>query len=253
MSYQSLNDLVEEIKSELLKLENQELSIDDIDAIQQNAQELYERLTVLKYTAIEKLVKEETTPEPASVPEAIAKEPIVEVPVEPEVAEQVEKPIEAVPIRFNMKPVEIEEDEIEVAENQTNLLDEIKERVTEVVEVVEVVEVKKTKPKEEAKASLNDKLAASSEPLSLADKLKKQPITNLASSIGMNQKFLFMNDLFQGERDAFHESISELDSFDSYLDADNYIKNNLVNKYGWDLENPSAVRFMELVERRHLS
>ena len=62
-----------------------------------------------------------------------------------------------------------------------------------------------------------------------------------------------MNDLFEGERDAYHEAIDKLNSFDSYLDADNYIKNNLVDKYCWDLENSSAVRFMELIERRYLS
>ena len=251
MSYQSLNDLVEEIKSELSKLENQELSVADIDAIQQNAQELYERLTVLKYTAIEKLVKVESTPEPI----AEVEEPIAEIEEEIESVPE-EKTTEAAPIRFNMKPVEAEEEE-EVDENQTNLLDEIEERVTAVEEVPEPKKEKKKAPKEikteESKTSLNDKLAESSEPVSLADKLKKQPITNLASSIGINQKFLFMNDLFEGERDAFHQSIAELDGFDSYLDADNYIKNNLVNKYDWDLENPSAVRFMELVERRYLS
>ena len=53
MSYQNLNDLVEEIKSGLLKLENSELSVTDVDAIQANAKELFERLTVLKYLALE--------------------------------------------------------------------------------------------------------------------------------------------------------------------------------------------------------
>ena len=59
MSYQNLNDLVEALKEQIAKLENQELSVSDIDAIQSNARELYERLTVLKYAAIEKLVKPE--------------------------------------------------------------------------------------------------------------------------------------------------------------------------------------------------
>ena len=62
-----------------------------------------------------------------------------------------------------------------------------------------------------------------------------------------------MNDLFEGERDEFHNSIAELNKFDSFLDADNYIRNNLVAKYKWDMESASAVRFMELIERRYLS
>ena len=63
MSYQNLNALVEEIRSELLKLDNSELSLADVDAIQANARELYDRLTVLKYLAMERLV-DEPEPEP---------------------------------------------------------------------------------------------------------------------------------------------------------------------------------------------
>ena len=208
----------------------------------------------MKYTAIEKLVKQEVTPP----------EPVVEDPTS--VSTSIEElpetdPVEVMPLKFNIQPVEVAR-----PENQTNLLDEIEERsviptdppsiekevMVEVQEKIKPKTTKKKPTKAKSGQSLNDKLAGA-EPVSLADKLKKQPITNLASSIGINQKFLFMNDLFQGERDAFHESIAHLDKFDSYLDADNYIKNNLVAKYGWDMENSSAVRFMEMVERRYLS
>ncbi len=274
MSYQSLNVLVEEIKTGLDQLQNEKLTLAELDEIQRNAQELYERLTVIKYRAAEKLVKniEELEDESAE-------------PEDPSALQEVVK--EATPFRFNIKSI-VEE----IPENQTNLLDEIKERSEaaddveskedslapkseeetipaqaeqqavadeeskseEEVKGKQKTEAKKPKKeKEDESSSLNDKLRGTSEPVSLADKFTKQPIVDLVSAIGINQKFLFMNDLFEGERDAFHQSIEKLNSFDSYLDADNYIKNNLVDKYNWDLESSSAVRFMELVERRYLS
>ena len=49
MSYQNLNALVAKIQSALTQLENKQLSVSDIDSIQENAKELFERLTVLKY------------------------------------------------------------------------------------------------------------------------------------------------------------------------------------------------------------
>ena len=219
MSYQNLNALVEEIRSELLKLENSELSLADVDAIQTNARELYDRLTVLKYLAMERLADE------------------------PESEPNIEKDQGDDPVDVDMAPIKLKLGNAEknIPENQTNLLDAIEESDVE------------KKPDESVSENLNQKFATSSESKSIADKLKSQPISDLIAAIGINQKFLFMNDLFEGERDEFHHSMGELNKFDSFLDADNYIRNNLMAKYSWDMESPSAIRFMELIERRYLS
>ena len=217
MSYQNLNALVEEIRSELLKLENSELSLADVDAIQANARELYDRLTVLKYLAMERL---EDDPQP-----------------------NVDKDQDNDSVDVDMNPIKLKlgNSEKKIPENQTNLLDAIEESGVE------------DKVEESDLGSLNQKLADASESKSIAEKLKSQPIPDLIAAIGINQKFLFMNDLFDGERDEFHNSLGELNKFDSFLDADNYIRNNLMSKYSWDMESPSAIRFMELIERRYLS
>jgi len=219
MSYQNLNALVEEIRSELLKLDNSELSLADVDAIQANARELYDRLTVLKYLAMERLVDE---PEP---------EPNID---KEQGNDSVD--VDMSPIKFKLGNAEKK-----IPENQTNLLDAIEESGAE------------EEAEESDLGNLNQKLADTSESKSVAEKLKSQPIPDLLAAIGINQKFLFMNDLFDGERDEFHNSLGELNKFDSFLDADNYIRNNLMSKYSWDMESPSAIRFMELIERRYLS
>ena len=189
------------------------LSVTDVDAIQANAKELFERLTVLKYLALERLA--DGSKNDISSQESLDSEDA-----------------EIQPIK-----IKIGNPEEKVPENQTNLLDAIEESGVEL---------------EQSDAeNLNQKLASASK--SVADKLKAQPIPDLNTAIGINQKYLFMNDLFEGERDEFHNSIAELNKFDSFLDADNYIRNNLVSKYNWDMESASAVRFMELIERRYLS
>ena len=223
MSYQNLNALVAKIQSALTQLENKQLSVSDIDSIQENAKELFERLTVLKYLALEKLVESTDTSKKVKTAD-----------------ENREASTEDADIPVAIK---ISASEPTVPENQTNLLDAIKESKEEVNEP----EI----PTDDQ--SLNEKLNASPSAASLSEKLKKQPINDLITAIGINQKFLFMNDLFEGERDEFHNSLSELNKFDSFLDADNYIKNNLMVKYNWDMENTSVVRLMELVERRYLA
>lgn len=218
MSYKSLSTLSKEISSQLERLENEELSVNDLHEIQANARDLYERITILKYQAIEKVVK--PVAETASIIEET--QPVIEeeLPNQP-------------PTNKGSLKFDIAADEEDTPQNQTNLLDEIKERVEEA-------------------SSLKDKLNTDGSGKSLAEKLKMQPISDLKTAIGMNEKFLFMNDLFQGERDAFHQSLDYLNSLSTFLEADDYINNNLVAKYSWDLESISAVRFMELVERRYL-
>lgn len=225
MSYQNLNTLVAKIQSALTQLENKQLSVSDIDNIQENAKELFERLTVLKYLALEKLVDAATND---------TKEVKLEDENQAPSVEEADIPVS----------IKIGSSEPRTPKNQTNLLDAIKES-KEGVEVDQPEEL----PEDQ---SLNEKLVADPGSTSLAEKLKRQPINDLLTAIGINQKFLFMNDLFEGERDQFHHSLDELNKFDSFLDADNYIKNNLMVKYNWDMENKSVVRFMELVERRYL-
>lgn len=126
---------------------------------------------------------------------------------------------------------DIEEEEIIVEDqNQTNLIDEID-----------------TTPK-----SLNDKLAANQSGDNLAKKLSMQPIEDLKTAIGINQKFLFMNDLFKGEHDDFHQAIDNINAMDSINDAQAYISDSLVSKYDWDMDSVSVQNFLGLVERRFL-
>ena len=98
--------------------------------------------------------------------------------------------------------------------------------------------------------SLNDKFSELAEKSSLADKLSKKPIEDLVKAIGLNQKFLFMNDLFEGENNYYKEAITNLNSFNSFIEADEYI-NTLRSRHGWETSNATVKEFVELVERRY--
>jgi hypothetical protein len=100
-------------------------------------------------------------------------------------------------------------------------------------------------------SSLNEKLQQSQQQkTSLAEKLQKKPISDLKTAIGLNQKSLFMNDLFEGENAAYNEALNLLNNFSSMDDAKNYLL-TLGTKYNWDLESDSVVQFTDLVERRY--
>jgi hypothetical protein len=99
--------------------------------------------------------------------------------------------------------------------------------------------------------SINDRLSSGRRELSLADKLGMTPIADLKKAISLNQKFLFINELFDKKDTVYHEAISEINTFNSYDEAWNYLELNC-GASDWNLEDHTVEQFLELIERRFL-
>lgn len=101
----------------------------------------------------------------------------------------------------------------------------------------------KTEPKE-----INEAMALTE--TSLADKLRSKTIKKLAESIALNERFLFSNELFNGNMEAFKRALNELDHIASKEDAQRYIELQLQVENNWNLESDTVQSFITLVERR---
>ena len=86
---------------------------------------------------------------------------------------------------------------------------------------------------------------------SLAAKLGKKKIENLVASIGINEKFLFTNELFEGNTEQFIKTINELNNLASFDEANGYLS-NLVAVNKWETEESSYLKLLALVERKYL-
>lgn len=80
----------------------------------------------------------------------------------------------------------------------------------------------------------------------LSDKLKDKPITNLSEAIGINDRFLFTSEIFDGNKDAYKEAISRLDNTDSLIDAMAIIMSYTGDKP----ENEAVIKLLDLVKRK---
>lgn len=98
--------------------------------------------------------------------------------------------------------------------------------------------------------SLNDKLKANK--TELFDSLKEAPIRDLKKAIGINDKFLFINELFRGDEVMYERSIKTINGFSIYPEAEYWIKRELKLKLGWDDRNEIVKQFDQLVKRRFL-
>ena len=97
-------------------------------------------------------------------------------------------------------------------------------------------------------ASLNDKHR--SEKSELVDRLQDQPVKDLKKAIGINDRYLYINELFNGNEAMFERTLKTLNGFSILPEAEYWIQRELRLKMGWKDENPLVQQFVQLVKRR---
>jgi hypothetical protein len=96
--------------------------------------------------------------------------------------------------------------------------------------------------------SLNDKLRQGK--TELMEVLKETPVKDLRKAIGINDRFLFINDLFRGDESMYERSIKTINSFSIFPEAEYWINRELKVKLGWNADDPAVLHFDQLIKRR---
>ena len=97
-------------------------------------------------------------------------------------------------------------------------------------------------------ASLNDKLKA--EVIEVGHRLKEAPIRDLKRAIGVNDRFVFINELFRGDEVMYERSLKTINGFRIMAEAEYWIERELKVKLGWDDMKETTRHFYQLVKRR---
>jgi hypothetical protein len=96
--------------------------------------------------------------------------------------------------------------------------------------------------------SLNDKLKQSK--IELSEMLTEAPVRDLKKAIGINDRFLFINELFRGDEAMYERSIKTINNFAIFPEAQYWIQRELKVKIGWNDSDPVVKQFDQLVKRR---
>lgn len=229
-NYLSLVQLAKALNKKAQKLEKGKLGFEEVNEMLENSRDIYERLTVIRYKAL--LEKQELV-------EELNQENKTE-----------SKQIDVVEESSFSFQFDTEDDEsLVISTNQKNLLDEINEigsepQEDEVIENTEVIV-------EEA-SSLNESYASSKQPESLGDKLKKTKINDLKEAIALNQKFLFINELFEGDKTKYQSVLDRINSCETLIEAKAYLSSEIETYSSWDEETEAVMQFNTLIERKFL-
>ena len=221
----------------------------------------------------------EEEPEPEEVEPTFPEEaPMVEEePIEEEPEQMEEEPEPMVEEPFVEEPLEPEE-ELPMIEEEEPLMEENEDAYFE----EEVEDVEEEKPVEETPDDLphndvddfgfilnfepNDEEESPVEeeapavyttgdeiemtiPQSLADKYQHDSLNDLRSAIGINDKFLLVNELFGGSMEKYNKSIDNLNDLKTLNGALVYM-NELRVELQWNSNNEAYKRLLELVHRK---
>ncbi|WP_353137260.1 hypothetical protein [Pseudopedobacter sp.] len=97
----------------------------------------------------------------------------------------------------------------------------------------------------ERKMSLNEMLSAQRNASAFS-----KPIADLKSAISLNDKMIFIKDLFNGYNLAYSEAIEILNRFDSFEAADNFLMKNYAVKNNWAEKQAVVDRLYEILNRK---
>ena len=200
--------------------ENEIMAQAEAETMLRNAGQLYEKAVIFNY--LNSIRGERETKEFDEIPETIKsvqEETIIEqaseaIEEQKETSETLETVQEPKSVEVTPEVLDLFGDEISASEKQkTEKEKEIKEEA---------------KPKE---------------------KTTQPPISDIKSSIGINDKFQFANELFQENMGEYTTAINQFNSAENLESALVYFE-SLQKLYRWDSENETVIRLLDIVHRR---
>ena len=145
---------------------------------------------------------------------------------------------------------DIEEDvEIEVENTATDNI-EAQERPPSLSEpTLSLFDEPLTNSDDIEKKSVGEKIAEEKSIESVGEAIQSKKITSLKLAIGINEKFFFLNELFDGKMNEYNDAIEELDQKETFKDAMEYLV-LLFDKRSWEEESEAYNQLKGFLEKK---
>lgn len=248
--------------------ELESITVADRDLLLQEARNLYGKLLLLETTTEELKPSVSVTEQPEEIPEPEHSEPVaeetmpeaeveeeIETTTEPEVPETVEE--ESTP---EMSETEVLEEDV-VAEPEPEGTPEpvtpVQETENKTEEEVPEPVVAQEEPKE-VKTTMDLFSDSPEDSLGTTFARQKQPsvgevvnhqIADLREAIGINDKFLFINELFNGDMSRYNKVLDELNQFSGLPGSLTYLS-ELSVQFNWHKDQTAYKRFEEVLQKK---
>jgi hypothetical protein len=95
---------------------------------------------------------------------------------------------------------------------------------------------------------LNEALSQFQNVTDLSKKMQNQPLKDIFSAINLNDKFLFIKELFNNDAALYQSTVEKVNNAGNFNDAVRYLDGN----FSWDFNEQMVQKFLELVRRRFM-
>ena len=102
----------------------------------------------------------------------------------------------------------------------------------------------------EAKMTLNELLSSKAGNVNAVSSFANSGTTDLKTVISLNDKMIFIKDLFNGYNLAYSEAIEILNRFEAFEAADHFLLKNYAQKNNWENKQEVVDRFYEYIHRK---
>lgn len=123
-------------------------------------------------------------------------------------------------------------------------------KVDEEIDVEEGISNLNAQFAEEDIQTLNQKYEEQLKEETIASKHEEESIESLSSSISINQRYMFVNDLFDGNEPDYLQAISEVDQSDSFDDSVEIMVSKYARKYNWDMNSDEVKGLLKIIFKR---
>ena len=241
----NLKKNIQDIYSITNEFENQgEIHQIDIDLALSKVRNLYELFLNLnsQATYTTEYQKEEISTTPQKEIKTEKEEPKAEI--EPEEVKPPEIHKESIPEPELIIEKPNEKDEI-IEDISDSKVEEIQQKVVEKKQNGNSPEI--VADKFQSKKFVHDNIVKKNIKKDVSTKMQSKPIKDINSAIGLNDKFIFIRELFGGDKDHYHETIQVLNNFDTFDNALEFLNEN----FDWNSDDPNFERLKELVRRKY--
>lgn len=253
-------EILNRIQEIYAKLEKNSLVANELEELVNLSNSLYERALILRYKAAEQRVFSHdlilTTNEIADNADELSEAPVISIEATPTIDFSIfqsevdtiimKEPSLAMDLELMKNPsseeqieskLDFQETEVELVKKEdTQLLIDEKDLSMPEIEVITLEKIDWT--------IYFDKI------LSEHDSGIQKSIDTLNGSFGLNERILFINELFNGEAEKFSNAIIQLDKLGDWFGSKKLL-NDIANQENWDSENEIICDFILHVKRKH--
>lgn len=98
--------------------------------------------------------------------------------------------------------------------------------------------------------TINEKFESESQPSSIAEVHETEKISEIQKSISVNQRYMFLNDLFGGDGEVYETALIQVENCASFDDSVELLVQNYSKKFEWDMNSDEVKELLKVIFKR---